>query len=137
MAGGDVLVDRLVAGGFVRPVVLLRGLQLRRPALSCWKVSLAMSISGLVAAHGQLPQAFEASRHRIPPEQLVDLPYETLISYPLTALQRIYDELGISSWLVAQAPMQARIVQARSYSADPVALSAKAQQRLHDLMEET
>lgn len=32
MAGGDLLVDHLVAGGFVRPVVLLRGLQLCRPA---------------------------------------------------------------------------------------------------------
>ena len=25
MAGGDLLVDRLVAGGFLRPAVLLRG----------------------------------------------------------------------------------------------------------------
>ena len=48
MAGGDLLMDRLVAGGFLRPAVLLRGLQLRRPALSCWRVSLAMGLSGLV-----------------------------------------------------------------------------------------
>ncbi|MBL6741255.1 MAG: sulfotransferase, partial [Synechococcus sp. BS301-5m-G53] len=48
MAGGDLLVDRLVAGGFLRPVVLLRGLQLRRPALSCWRVSVVMGLSGLV-----------------------------------------------------------------------------------------
>ena len=48
MAGGDLLMDRLVAGGFLRPAVLLRGLQLRRPALSCWSVSLAMGLSGLV-----------------------------------------------------------------------------------------
>ena len=48
MARADLLSDRLVAGGFVRPAVLLRGLLLRRPALSCWRVSLAMSISGLV-----------------------------------------------------------------------------------------
>ena len=49
MAGGDLLVDRLVAGGFLRPAVLLRGLQLRRPALSCWRVGLLMGLSGLAA----------------------------------------------------------------------------------------
>ena len=48
MAGGDLLVDRLVAGGFLRPAVLLRGLQLRRPALSCWRVGLLMGLSGLL-----------------------------------------------------------------------------------------
>ena len=89
-----------------------------------------------VAAHGQLLQAFEASRHRIPPGQLVELPYETLISEPLAALKLIYDELGLSSWSVAAAPMQARIAEARSYTADPVTLPLSAQQRLHDLMEE-
>ena len=68
MGRGDVLVDRLVAGGFVQPAVLLRGLQLRRPALSCWRVSLVMGLS----------------------------------------------------WPVAQAPLQARIAQARRYTADPV-----------------
>ena len=68
MGLGDVLVDRLVAGGFVRPAVLLRGLQLRRPALSCWRVSLVMGLG----------------------------------------------------WPVAQAPLQARIAQARRYTADPV-----------------
>ena len=49
MAGGDLLVDRLVARGFLRPAVLLRGLQLRRPALSCWRVGLVMGLSGLAA----------------------------------------------------------------------------------------
>ena len=48
MAGGDLLVDRLVAGGFLRPAVLLQGLQLRRPALSCWRVGLLMGLSGLL-----------------------------------------------------------------------------------------
>ena len=47
MAGGDLLVDRLVAGGFLRPAVLLRGLQLR-PALSFWRVGLLMGLSGLL-----------------------------------------------------------------------------------------
>ena len=37
-------------------------------------------------------------------------------------------------WL-AQAPLQARIAQARSYTADPVTLPLAAEQRLKDLME--
>ena len=118
MAGGDLLVDRLVVGGFLRTAVLLRGLQLRRPA------------------HRKLLEAFEASRRRIPAGQLVELPYEALIRQPLVAVKRIYDELGLSSWSVAQAPLQARIAQARSYVADPVNLPLSAQQRLNDLMEE-
>ena len=88
-----------------------------------------------VAAHRQLLEAFEASRQRIPAGQLVELPYEALIHQPLAALKRIYDELGLSSWSVAQGPVQARIAQARSYAADPVRLSFAAQQRLHELME--
>ena len=88
-----------------------------------------------VAAHRQLLQAFEASRHRIPQAQLIELPYDALVSQPLAAVKRIYDELGLSSWLVAEAPIRARIAQARSYIADPVTLPVEAQQRLHDLME--
>lgn len=119
MAGGDLLVDRLVAGGFLRPAMLLRGLQqLRR------------------SAHRQLLGAFESSRHRIHAGQLVELPYETLIRQPFAAVKRIYDELGLSSWPVAQASLQARIAQARSYTADPVTLPFAAEQRLNDLMEE-
>ena len=89
-----------------------------------------------VAAYHQLLGAFEASRHRIPAGQLVELPYEALIHQPLAALKRIYDELGLSSWSVAQAPLSARIAQARSYTANPVILPMAAEQRLHHLMEE-
>ena len=89
-----------------------------------------------VAAHRLLLQAFEASRHRIPAGQLVEVPYEALIREPCAAVKRIYDELGLSSWSVAQAPVQARIAQARSYTADPVTLPLAAEQRLNDLMEE-
>jgi hypothetical protein len=39
-------------------------------------------------------------------------------------------------WPLAQAPLQARIDQARSYTADPVTLPLAAEQRLNDLMEE-
>ena len=109
MRRGDVLADRLVEGGFVRPTVLLRGLQLCRPA------------------HRQLLEAFEASRRRISAGQLVELPYEALIRQPLVAMKRIYDELGLSSLSVAQAPVQARIAQSRSYTAYPVTLPSSAQ----------
>ena len=67
---------------------------------------------------------------------MVELPYEELIRHPLAALKRIYDELGFSNWLVAQAPLSARIGQARSYTADPVILPLAAEQRLNNLMEE-
>ena len=40
-------------------------------------------------------------------------------------------------WPLAQAPLQARIDQARSYTADPVMLPLAAEQRLNDSMEET
>ena len=39
-------------------------------------------------------------------------------------------------WPLAQALLQARIAQARSYTADPVTLPFAAEQRLNDLMEE-
>lgn len=51
-------------------------------------------------------------------------------------MKRIYDELGISSWPVAQALPQALIAKASSYTADPVTLPLAAEQRLNDLMEE-
>ena len=53
MAGGDLLVDRLVAAGFLRPAALHRGSQLRR------------------SAHRQLLEVFAASQHRIPVGQSV------------------------------------------------------------------
>ena len=76
------------------------------------------------------------SRYRIPAGQLVEVSYEALNRQPLAAVKRIYDELGLSSWPLAQAPLQARIAQARSYTADPVTLPLAAEQRLNDLMEE-
>ena len=66
MAGGDLLVDRLVAGGFLRPAVLLRGLQLRRPALSCWRVGLLMGLSGLLCLLYTSPSPRDRSLSRMP-----------------------------------------------------------------------
>ena len=95
-----------------------------------------IQVEETVAAHRQLLEAFEASRYRIPAGQLVELSYEALVRQPFAAVKRIYDELGLSSWSVAQAPIQDRITQARSYTADPVTLPVAAEQRLNDLMEE-
>ena len=48
MRRGMVLSDRLVAAGFIRPAVLIRGLQLSRPALRRSPVGLLMAFSGLL-----------------------------------------------------------------------------------------
>ena len=42
------LADLLVAGGFVRPHVLWRGLQLGRPDWACWPKILLLSLSGVI-----------------------------------------------------------------------------------------
>ena len=47
MTSRFVLSDRLVAAGFIRPGVLYQGLQLSRPMLSRWPVSLPIALSGL------------------------------------------------------------------------------------------
>ena len=51
-------------------------------------------------------------------------------------MKRIYDELGLSSWPLAQAPLQARIAQASSHTAYLVTLPLAAEKRLNDPMEE-
>jgi len=48
MARAELLVDRLVATGFIRPAVLWRGLQRCRPSPSRWGVSALISFSGLL-----------------------------------------------------------------------------------------
>ena len=48
MARAELLVDRLVATGFIRPAVLWRGLQCCRPSLARWRVSALISLSGLL-----------------------------------------------------------------------------------------
>ena len=48
MTPGSLLSDRLVAAGFIRPAVLMRGLQLSRPSLGRWPVSLVIGLSGLL-----------------------------------------------------------------------------------------
>ena len=48
MARAELLVDRLVATGFIRPGVLWRGLQCCRPSLARWRVSVLVGLSGLL-----------------------------------------------------------------------------------------
>ena len=135
-----VLSDRLVAAGFIRPAVLIRGLQLSRPALRRSSVGLQPApdvitqVEETVAAHHQLLEAFEASRAAIPPGQLLELDYNDLVATPLVALKRIYDHFDCPGWERAQAGIEARLNQARSYRADPVQLPAAAESRLQQLL---
>ena len=48
MAWAELVVDRIVATGFIRPAVLWRGLQRCRPSPSLWGVSALISLSGLL-----------------------------------------------------------------------------------------
>ena len=85
-------------------------------------------------AHRELLEAFEASRHLIPAQQLLELDYDDLISQPLQAVEGIYTRFGLTSWPVAEAPIKARIDRARSYTADPVQLPPLAERRLQELV---
>ena len=48
MAWAELVVERLVATGFIRPAVLWRGLQRCRQSLSRRGVSVLISLSGLM-----------------------------------------------------------------------------------------
>ena len=48
MAWAELVVNRIVATGFIRPAVLWRGLQHCRPSPSRWGVSALISLSGLL-----------------------------------------------------------------------------------------
>ena len=48
MARAELVVDRLVATGFIRPAVLWRGLQCCRPSLARWRASVLVGLSGLL-----------------------------------------------------------------------------------------
>ena len=48
MAWAELVVDRLVATGFIRPAVLWRGVHRCRPSLSRRGVSVLISLSGLM-----------------------------------------------------------------------------------------
>ena len=48
MAWAELVVDRIVATGFIRPAMLWRGLQHCHPSPSRWEVSALISLSGLL-----------------------------------------------------------------------------------------
>ena len=93
-----------------------------------------VQVEETVAAHRQLLQAFEQTRHLIPAGQLLELEYEALVRDPEQALRRIYDDLRLPSWPQASGPIRARIAKAGHYQADPVQLPAQAEQRLQELV---
>ena len=67
--------DLLVIAGFIRPLVLLRGLQLGRPSLSRWSPALMMTMSGLVVEPLAWLQSLLIRRQlralRLPPDPIV------------------------------------------------------------------
>ena len=86
------------------------------------------------AAYRALMDAFERSRSLIPSGQLVEVAYEDLIADPLAATERIYCELCLSDWRLAQHAIAQRAAMAQSYQARPVQLSPAAEARLQDLI---
>ena len=86
------------------------------------------------AAHRALMDAFERSRSLIPPHQLVEVAYEDLIVDPIAVTERIYRELNLSDWHLAQPAIVQRAEKAQSYRAQPVQLSPVAEARLQELM---
>ena len=48
MARAELVVDRLVATGFIRPSVLWQGLKRCRPSFSHWGVGWLIGLSGLL-----------------------------------------------------------------------------------------
>ena len=86
------------------------------------------------SSYVELMQAFEASRHLIPSGQLAELTYEELCESPLESLERIYKDLGLTSWEEAHHPLVQRVQQARSYQPRPVTLQRRSDELLQDLL---
>ena len=75
MAWAELVVDRIVATGFIRPAVLWRGLQRCRPSPSRWGVSALISFSGLLVE----PLAWVQSLLFAQRLQLVQLPDDPIV----------------------------------------------------------
>ena len=96
--------------------------------------SLQQQVEETAAAHAELLKRFEASRSQIPAGQLLELDYSDLVDQPMKSVRRIYDVFQLSSWAEAEAPLRARIQQARHYRPDPVRLPPEAEQHLRSCM---
>ena len=87
------------------------------------------------AAHRLMMNAFEASRHLIPPGQLMEVDYKQLVAQPLETVERIYQHFDLSGWSQACAPVAQRAAAAAHYRARAVQLSDEAEARLQELMQ--
>ena len=122
-----------------RPLDSVRSLVQVKQRLS-HLVGLQLPLSNLkqveetAAAHAQLQEAFERSKHLIPSGQLIEVAYDDLVQSPQSTLQRIYQSLQISGWATARAAIEARIAKSKTYQAEPVVLEPEAEQRLQALL---
>ena len=96
--------------------------------------SSLQQVEETAAAHAQLQEAFERSKHLIPSGQLIEVAYDDLVQSPQATLQRIYHSLQISGWSTARAAIEARIAKSKTYQAEPVVLEPEAEQRLRALL---
>ena len=92
MARAELLVDRLVATGFIRPGVLWRGLQCCRLSLARWRVSVLVGLSGLLVEPLAWLQALLFAR-RLRRLQLPDDPIKARIDQ---ARSYSADRVGLS-----------------------------------------
>ncbi len=96
--------------------------------------SSLQQVEETAAAHRQLQEAYERSKHLIPPGQLIEVAYDDLVQSPQVTLERIYRSLQISGWSTAQPAIEARIAKGKMYQAEPVVLEPEAEQRLRALL---
>ena len=86
-------------------------------------------------AHRLMMRAFNASRHLIPPGQLVEVDYKDLLANPLRTVENIYQRLELGGWSQAHASVARCAASAAHYRPRPVHLSDEAEARLQELMQ--
>ena len=96
--------------------------------------SSLQQVEETAAAHDQLQEAYERSKHLIPSGQLLEVDYDDLVQSPQVTLQRIYRSLGITGWGTARTAIEASIAKSQTYQAEPVVLEPEAEQRLKALL---
>ena len=120
--------DLLVIAGFIRPLVLLRGLQLGRPSLSRWSPALMMTISGLVVEPLAWLQSLLIRRQlralRLPPDPIVVIGHwrsGTTYMHQLLTSTRRFERLWLHvtqlAWLHAGAGRSHLLIKNPAHSA--------------------
>ena len=61
----------------------------------------------LFRSFARLTEDYDADRHVVPPDRLIELRYEDLIKDPIATMRDIYARLDIGDFAAAEAPMQA------------------------------